>query len=219
MNDNHDLHDEHISRLYKLGDGTGPPPHLDMEIRQAAHAAVAHKKRGYLWPSLATAAVLVLSISLVLKVVNQQPLEEPLLEAIPASETVPTPEVRKQESEDKADREAFRAKRLRIAPVPRELRGETEGSAQTQPATAPAGALMYQDLEKGLKHEEDAGVARSSVGRRLDCGAVPLPEGGSEEEWVRQYRQAMEQGRLETARCLRQAYQARFGRKMPEAPE
>ena len=83
MTDDHDLHDEGISRLYRMGSRREPPAHVDREIKQAAQDAVPKRKPRFVWPSLATAAVLVLSLSLVLKVLDQKPLEESVMGPIP----------------------------------------------------------------------------------------------------------------------------------------
>jgi len=83
MTENHDLHDEHISRLYRMGSRREPSAHIDQEIIQAAHQTSTGRKRSYTWPSLATAAVLILSLSLVLKILDQQPLEESVMGPIP----------------------------------------------------------------------------------------------------------------------------------------
>ncbi|MCP4993406.1 MAG: hypothetical protein GY934_06425 [Gammaproteobacteria bacterium] len=87
MTDNHDLHDEHISKLYRAGSKGEPPKHIDQKITLAAHKAIPRRKRHFAWPSLATAAVLVLSISVVLKVLDQEPLEQSILEPSPNSQS------------------------------------------------------------------------------------------------------------------------------------
>ncbi|MCP3670555.1 MAG: hypothetical protein GY814_09000 [Gammaproteobacteria bacterium] len=87
MSDNHDLHDKQISRLYKLGSKTEPPHHIDAEITHAAHAAIPGQRRRFIRPSLATAAVLVLSISLVFKVLDQEPLEKSVMDSLPTDQS------------------------------------------------------------------------------------------------------------------------------------
>jgi hypothetical protein len=77
---NDNPHDEQISRLYRLGSSGEPPSHLDRKILDEAQRAVSRWKRIRSWPSLATAAVLVLSFSLLLKVLEERPLDRSLLQ-------------------------------------------------------------------------------------------------------------------------------------------
>ncbi len=216
MSDNHGLHDERISRLYKMGADTEPPAHIDAEIKQAAWIA-ATKKRSYAWPSLATAAVLVLSISLVLKVLNQQPLEEQMMEPAPMDDRI-APSVIMHESKEKA-----------LAPAP--MRRDKEPPApQTQPDRFKARQLMKAPAshsigkksegvaEPDAVHDEAVGGVTSFSMRPSGCDETPLPDTDSKYEWIKLYQRAMEQGRLDAARCLRQAYQDRFNQTIPEAP-
>jgi hypothetical protein len=73
---NDNPHDEQISRLYRLGSSGEPPSHLDRKILDEAQRAVSRWKRIRPWPSLATAAVLVLSFSLLLRVMEHEPLDQ-----------------------------------------------------------------------------------------------------------------------------------------------
>ncbi len=77
QNDN--PHDELISRLYRLGSSGEPPAHLDQTILDEAQRAAGRWKRVRSWPALATAAVLVLSFSLILRVIEQQPIDRAMV--------------------------------------------------------------------------------------------------------------------------------------------
>jgi hypothetical protein len=208
MSNNQDLHDERISRLYKLGDQREPPEHLDRVIKQAAQATAPRKKRSYAWPSLATAAVLVLSISLVLKVLQQDPLEKSIMDPSSINGGDVSPEIMLQEREEK-DAEVknqitpklqrYRAVKQKAAPAPAE--SETVGT--TQQDMAP---IMADELQPiGIKPHA--------------CSSIKLPDTDSSKEWIKQYQKAVELGQIEMARCLQQAYRLRFNRAMPANSE
>ena len=201
MSNNQDLHDERISRLYKLGDQLEPPEQLDREIKRAAHAAVPTKKRSYVWPSLATAAVLVLSISLVLQVLQQKPLEEAIMEPSTTNGGDVKPEVMLKESAgDIMYRRDKEAQKLQInrAIKPKALPAPTRPEA-THYDAAPA----------------VTGELKSSQMSTLECNGFKLPETDSGDEWIKQYQKAIEMGKPDIAKCLEQAYQSRFNRAMP----
>lgn len=204
MKNNQDLHDERISRLYKLGSQSEPPDHLDREIKQAAHAETPAKKRRYVWPSLATAAVLVLSISVVLKVLQHEPIQETVLESAPTNDAALAPEVMLQESTETAvdgmDMEAaklqrYLAKKQRTAP------------ALAKPKKADAIELKAApDVSSEFELQQTG---------PLECHGVKLPDSDSRDEWIRLYQKTMDLGQAEAASCLKQAYQTRFNQPIP----
>ena len=160
MTDKHDLHDERISKLYKMGSRAEPPKHLDEQIIRVARATGPGRKQRLTWPSLATAAVLVLSISLVLKVLNQTPLEESIMEPLPTDDSTNLAPMMEKEVEEKADTSApvikdqdsgrreeprqdqkagperYRAKQQSPAPAPTIQGADTMGAARVEPAPA-----------------------------------------------------------------------------------
>ncbi len=215
MNDNRDLHDERISWLYKMGDGTEPPVRIDAVIKQAARDSVSGKKRSYTWPSLATAAVLVLSISLVLKVLNQQPLEDAVMEPMPADEYATSPGVILQERKemDLAPVQTLekRKKMDQEAPTPQRYRALKQKAAPAPPQPRSEGAAQLDAIP-----EAPVGESAPSNARQIDCGHIQLPDTDSREEWIKQYRRAVEQGLPEIARCLQRAYRIRFNQEIPE---
>jgi hypothetical protein len=176
MSDNHDLHDERISKLYRMGSRAEPPKHLDEQITRAAHAASPARKHRLYWPSLATAAVLVLSISLVLKVLNQTPLEESLMESLPSDDgsspalmlekelkqpaSPPAAALEDQDSgkqdEPGQDREAtperYRDKRQSSAPIPAAPQTDSMGASQLKPAPAKV-ERVDEAKRRSLKHK------------------------------------------------------------------
>jgi len=200
MSDN-DLHDERISRLYKIGNGTQPPAHIDAEIKQAARDAAQNRKRSLVWPSLATAAVLVLSLSLMLKVLDQQPLEESVLQPMQADDQAITPEVMLQEMDrEEPVLKRYETKRRSMAPAP--AKPEMEGSVQFD--LAPAAAISENI---------------SSKAKQLGCSGISMPDTAAKEEWIKQYQKALELGQNETVKCLKQAFQIKFNQAMPETPK
>ncbi len=150
MTDNHDLHDERISRLYKQGNQAEPSADLDRQIIQAAREAVPKRKQRFIWPSLATAAVLVLSLSLVLKVLEQQPLEESVMSPVPSKTEgrvmAPTEEKELQEKAASPVDEKDNAK----SPVP------PGAPTQTRPSTIAPDMMDIAPLKKSKPKLEPA---------------------------------------------------------------
>lgn len=66
MSERSDPGDERILELYRRAPRPEPPERLDRAIRAAARAAVRRPRHPWLLPTLATAAVLVLTVNLVL---------------------------------------------------------------------------------------------------------------------------------------------------------
>ena len=87
-----DLQDPRLSALYRRKDTDQPPARLDASIRRAARAAIPGKSATRRWwPSLASAAVLVLGVTVALKVFEQPtpelgPVEQ--FESAPAAPSV-----------------------------------------------------------------------------------------------------------------------------------
>lgn len=214
MSDNHDLHDEHISKLYRMGSKDQPSKQLDDKIIQAARRYNPARKSRFDWPSLASAAVLVLSIGLVLKVLTQAPLEESLQESNltkhgstppPALELrmeqttrVPTPVI-----QDRANN-SMGAARFKSAPAGKN-RIEINQRKLLQPEAAPN--AMYTSPESD--------ISKAKKGN-LDCSIVPLPESNSIETWQQQYQTALKQGQNMTAECIKQGFLHKFGQDMPK---
>ncbi len=214
MSDNHDLHDERISKLYKIGSRDEPSKQLDDKIIQAARRGKQTKKSRFYWPSLASAAVLVLSISLVLKVLNQTPLEESLLEPLPTqSGSIPPPPAPEQRIQERASApssaiheheiDSFGAAQLKYTPNG-EDKMETSAKKLLQPEAAP------NAIDNGPKP-----AVSKAKRKRLACSAVPLPESASMDVWQQQYQTALQQGQSKTAECLKQGYYRKFGQVMP----
>jgi len=68
--------DEKISRLYQQIDKAAPSELLDARIRQAARQQVPGKRKSHLLGWLSTAALLVISVGLVLRVMQEAPVEQ-----------------------------------------------------------------------------------------------------------------------------------------------
>jgi hypothetical protein len=215
MSDNHDLHDERISKLYRMGSKEEPPKQLDDKIIQAARRTGPTRKARFNWPTLASAAVLVLSISLVLKVLNRAPLEESLPESLPTKSN-PAP--------SSAPELKMRARASSPAPASalRDHEADSMGAAQFK--SVPSGEDKMEPSEKRVLQPEAAAntidnspkaVISKTKRKKLACSAVPMPESASMEVWQQQYQTALEQGQTKTAECLKHGYYRKFGQAMP----
>ena len=203
MSNNRDLHDDRISRLYQMGEQPEPPEHLDRKIKSAAHAATSVKQKRFLWPSLATAAVLVLSISLVLKVLQQDPIEKAVVMSPANNGDAIAPNAMLQEKQiaedvmeqEEATQQGSRAAKQKAAPA--RAKPQTADTIKLEAAPAISSKLEYQQTEP------------------MDCRDVQLPETDAKEKWTSLYQQALRLGDIKTATCLQQAYRARFKQAIP----
>lgn len=203
MSNNNDLHDKHISKLYRLGGQPEPPEHLDREIKQAAHGEIPTRKHSLAWPSLATAAVMVLSISLVLKVLQQEPMENTVVESSATNGELTTPSVMLQEEEmavdglerEEAIQQRYRATKQKTAPA--RARPQTADAIKLEAAPAMPGELKSQPLEP------------------LECRGIQLPATDLKDEWISLYQKALELGDVKAVNCLQQAYRAKFNQAIP----
>jgi hypothetical protein len=199
MSNKRDLHDDHISRLYQMGEQPEPPEHLDREIKSAARDGIPNKKPKYIWPSLATAAVLVLSISMVLKVLQQEPIEKDVLNPPVTNGDVITPNVTLQEEEMAVDQmeetetiqRRYRSTQQKEVPV----LVKPQGADAVKLEAAPSIAFELKAKKAAPKK----------------CNGIVLPETDSKDEWIKLYQKLLELGQPEAARCLQQAYGTRFG--------
>ncbi len=262
MTDKHGLHDERTSKLYKIGSKEEPAESIDQHIIQTAHAKAPSRKHYFSWPSLATAAVLVLSLSLVLKVLNHAPLEESIMEPLPTDDSSSPAPMLEQETEGKTDSsdptmkykdsirrdeirqnqnvspKKFQEKQRSVTPPTSVKEADAMGSAQLKPAPdsvdkTEAKKRIFLKREAIISPAREApdfkiqqhaleapkavtGKVQTKPMEELYCSDIEIPKSDSVEIWTKQYKTAMEQGRITTAECLKQAYFTRFGKTIME---
>jgi hypothetical protein len=160
-----DLHDPRLTALYQRKDGERPPARADALIRKAAHAAVKKPAARRLWPSLATAAILVLGVSVALKVFEQPDLQ----------------------SLDRAPVEASRESRARVeqdrleqtAPAQTKVVPRRDGAAALEPAPAPARSQFAPSAKRKMESESRPAMPSSSF---LGRAEAPRVESGRSDE-------------------------------------
>lgn len=129
-----ELHDPRLTALYRRKGGEQPPARVDAEIRRAARAAVKRPAARRLWPSLATAAILVLGASVALKVFEQPELSRPQ-PVLPSVDRAPVP----PSAAEGAREDAARMDELRVDQdrVHRRAPGQAEPVQRRDKAAAP----------------------------------------------------------------------------------
>ncbi len=198
------LHDDRISKLYHLGSSGEPPAHLDNKIIDEAHRAASSWHIP--WPSLATAAVLMLSFTLLLKVMEQQPLDQVLLPETVELDTATVPPPVVEGRGDMAVEEAEvaappaptpastpiatpKAKviqhKQRSSVAPRRERKKAETESEMAPAVAPAPAARYNspaptalsvDSAAGAMQADEAVVAAPVAKAEKRVGGATAPK-------------------------------------------
>ncbi len=218
-----DLHDPRLTALYRRKDGEQPPAHLDAAIRKAAHAVVKRPASRRLWPSLATAALLVLGVSVALMVFDQPQLDRPAFDRS-------DPEQRSDEAARREEKTApaeappaasfgrpaaqqpkVLGKALPASPVPAIRSFAAEGQATTPQATGRADSALSEAAEP-MPADADADGPVPSHRRDAvpsdDCSAFGDLARISEAD----LNSAIERVRLgadpTAVRCLEQALQA-----------
>jgi hypothetical protein len=194
MTERPDTRDERLLDLYRRAPRPEPPARLDAAIRGAAREAVRrpHRRWGG-FPALATAAVLVLAVGLVV----QQTKHSDLAEVEHAPESAPR----------EAPRPSAAVPAPRVeqpAPRPREFAPAVPPAAGTAVPRLPA-------VEKALESRARQALtplAAESAADRLDAAACPpLPPELAADRGLLEQRIAalLEQGETHAAECLRRA--------------
>ncbi|MET0103460.1 MAG: hypothetical protein ABW078_17155 [Sedimenticola sp.] len=231
----HDLHDEGISRLYRMGDRSEPPTHLDESIRKAAHRAVHRPRLTLLWRLTATAAVLVLSVGVFLRTLETVPLEEEFAEPTPALPGTPratgTPstgeserlEERKPATGEPAPPQSMEKREQAFSSMSPPVSGAVDQATETE-------SLSVQEKDAMPRAADEMAPAKQlklrkaapAVGRMAQpleemvyrCGELQLSASDTEQSWLELARRLKRAGEQEKLDCLARAYRERFDREL-----
>ena len=217
-----ELHDARVSALYHRRDNEQPSGRLDAVIRKAARRAGAGRSTApssatsprRLWPSLASAAVLVLAAAVALKVFERpQPLSPP------SGSAPPKPESIEPESSAPPAAEEARPERPAAAPSPVLRREAPKSTAADEADRRRAESAAPPGVEPA---DESAPVKRGGRLPELDGVQDRVPVGACADlEALRELETVDLRQRLETARraddqseadCLRELLRRRSER-------
>ncbi len=220
-----DLHDEALSRLYRRGRASEPGRAVDERIRREARRAL--ERRWPAWWKLApTAAVLVLSLGLVLETLVRVPIEPPgvgsgaLEERAPilgdepfepAAEPPPKAVIELQgmtkRSVHSAPEEAEDFGSARQVAAPEEdYRGPAPASPRPRASAPSPKATLEREVVQGA-----TGLLPSPEEMKSACDRFVPPRSGDRAEWQRVAAELRERGETTRLACLEAAYEARFG--------
>ncbi|MBP7711192.1 MAG: hypothetical protein KA217_01820 [Gammaproteobacteria bacterium] len=189
MSERPDPGDERILELYRRAPRPEPPERLDTAIRAAARAAVRRPHRQWLLSALATAAVLVLAVNLV--------LERPALQDTDAGRARPRDEMAAPETPKALESPEAQALPSAVKAAP--LRSETKRERAAMP---PPPAPRALDLSPGGSPEP---LAREPIRYRMkdrECPPLP-PELASDRALLeRQVAELLGAGLRQEAECL-----------------
>ena len=224
-----DLHDEGLSRLYRRGRASEPGRAVDERIRQAAHRAVERRWPAW-WKLASTAAVLVLSLGLVLETLVRVPIEPPGVESgvfderapalrdeafEPAAEPLPQAVIDLQGIDERSLHSA-REKAAVSAPA-RQL-GEPEQRYTAPAPAAPVSSASPPSDEAMFEREaeqDSTGPLPSPIEVESACDGFVPPQSDDPAEWQRVAAGLRAQGERARLACLEAAYEARFGESLP----
>ncbi|MDX8404103.1 MAG: hypothetical protein R8K54_06820 [Mariprofundaceae bacterium] len=211
MNDPHqgkkanDLHDESLANLYQQTRIEEPPMALDSVILSEARKSVEKAKEKPIWnrigwiPSLATAAVALLTVSLVIQTGQEHPesMAPAMIDAAPmqeqgmAIEEDEQPVPAKQTVEEK-DQQAPTAKAKRMLKIERRAADVQQFKAAPAPTQSEG---MASDMMVTEPEVLGAARARSSAKAELSI-----------DEWLKQIRDLIQAGKLDEARKSLEAF-------------
>ncbi len=192
MTERSDTRDERLLDLYRRAPRTEPPARVDAAVRAAARDAVRRPRRTWTFPALATAAVLVLAVGLV---VQQMKLLD-LAEVERASESGLREEPRPSAAPAPGAEEPALMKR-ELAPA--------------HPPPAGALAPRPQAVERAVEpraRQALTPLSDESAAARLDAAECPPlpPELAADRDLLdRRIAELLEQGETHAAECLRRA--------------
>ncbi len=230
--------DERISALYRMGEGREPPAHLDETIRREAQREIRRRRQRILWPSLATAAVLVLSFTLVLQVQDQGGLDgmpvtkERDRTASPSAplDEAAAPLVAAPQAEGGAETSAVSDGAAQGVSAPREERKLKTDKPETLSRTAapeprakqaPAAESDFEsyDMERSEQSPVPERAGAGGVAPLLTapvCGGILPDPDAAPEEWRRIYARLLQEQKTEQAECLREQFRLKFGRDVQD---
>jgi hypothetical protein len=192
MTERPDTRDERLLELYRRAPRAEPPAGLDAVIRAAARDALRRPRRTWTVPALATAAVLVLAVGLVVQQTRLPDLAE--VERAPESGLREAP-------------------RPAAAPAPgaEEPATRKRELAPAFPPAAGAPAARPQAVERALEpraRQAPRPLLDESAADRLDAAECPPlpPELAADRGLLdRRIAELLEQGETQAAECLRRA--------------
>jgi hypothetical protein len=204
--------DERLSALYRAGKQEEPPSHVDQQIRDAARRHTPRRHRGWI-PALATAAVLVLAVAVMIRVPDERMDEsdrgapEPAAEPIPAAPAIGsrarTPVPEGVTPEKLRSMEQPPAQRFEYYSVPAPSEETTFYYRSRDPASAGEG-VVDEALESADSAGQQKGVATLRWEAEGDGCRPPDSMLAEDRETLLQRIEELErQGRFEEAECLR----------------
>ena len=232
--------DEQLSRLYKKLNRHEPSEMIDARIRKEArlHHKKLHSSSSFSWISpqwLSVAAVLVLSVALVLRVVDEVPLQKNMDQMLqPAEEFIESrslPDDEKQR-ESLADRvESDMEKQLKpVEPVePVESGGATAPIIQAEvqtaieehrkrtPISSPVSSPVHSPAKlKFYSSDQADGVPNAKTVPKAElksvklCGLKDFSRESDRQQWLERIKQLRAANRIEEADCLQKAFLQEF---------
>lgn len=210
--------DERISALYRMAEGREPPAHLDEVIRREAQREIRRRRQRIIWPSLATAAVLVLSFTLVMQVQDQGGLDGMPM-TLEREPTAPPSAPQRDKEKTAAPVVSEGVAQEAVASQPeRKLEASKRkvlSEAEPDDSAATNGFEFYTTLPatESQDQERDRNVL-GGVAERECGGLLPGPD-AAPEGWELIYARLQKEEKQEQAECLRQQFRLKFGRDLP----
>ena len=218
--------DDRITELYQKIPKARPSEIMDARIRQEARRQVKHGRTIHSYRWLSVAALVVLSVGVVLRIINEVPVEQPLEESVDMMDATP---VLKEESraiiksdigfsvqEQKVKKAAKPA--LGVASEPRmKAQKMTEPSTPLPSVATPSAQVSEADFSTGIQSEFDQETARREMSQMQKeylpenfCGMEELREIEDPEQWNAVVDKLIFTKQLDQAECLKKLMLERF---------
>jgi len=215
-----DLSDKALSNLYREAAREEPSMKLDSAVLSEARKAVVKRKgwhlAGWLAP-LATVAVAMLTVSLVIQMKQQHPetvapatLEEtaPAAKSIPANEKLMKEEKRQRETQDASKRKPAPSNLMENRASPDRMAGPKPPAAEVvEPKQGLTGRSTLMEQEKSKEADTMAPLADIPAEERIAprSGKILYPE-----NWIAKIRELLKQGEKEEARKEIEAFRIAY---------
>ena len=215
------LDDEQLTNLYKKIDKAEPSSMVDARIRRTAQKAGNAERNKLFTRWVSVAAVLVLSVGVVLRVVQETPVkqdfEEQVMSPLPVEEAVRSEDKQEVQGLNETRQKAKEQADLMEMETTESLRDDSPESLQSsaprvlQKKVAPAVAAPPTDMmlekdaiEAELAEPAKMGASRFSTVAEAWCGQDDLAGVEDRQQWIERMEQLKQLDMMDQVNCIQQ---------------
>lgn len=204
--------DDKIAELYQKIPKARPSEILDARIRQEARRQLRHGKTIHSYRWLSVAALIVLSVGVVLRIIDEVPVEQSLEESLEMMDAAP---VLKEESKSiiRPDSNFAKKRAMDDAPKPR-MKVQQLAAPASRPLSEP---VSEAEVSAGIQAEFDTEAVSDEMTLMQKaylpdnyCGMEELRKSYDAEKWKAIVNKLISENQLDQAECLKKLMQEHF---------